>query len=253
MPRGRVEGRGIVPDPDSDEVAGGHAFPLRLGHDAAQALRSGRTRRPPRPACPRPRANPWRSCLRPPRSRRSVRAARRVACSGSGLAQTAEITAIPWAPAARRRATSASVTPPIAISGTGATRASDRHELRARRRPGVGLRRRRVDRTAAEVVGPFPIAGARLLDRARGAADDPMRPEDPPRETIGKSSRPRWTPSASAAIATSTRSLTMSGTPARLQIARTRFASRSSRVEPLFRRNWIASAPPRIASSASST
>lgn len=129
-----------------------------------------------------------------------------------------------------------------------------REQSLPRDRPGIRLRRRRMDRPEPD------IAGARALRprASSGVSTDPprMKPSGTIRLAVsrGRSSSPRWAPSAPAASAMSIQSLTMGMAPvSRVGPRNARASSRISRVEPPFQRTWIVRAPPRSAASAAST
>ncbi len=153
--RGGERGR-VIPDPDHDEGGVRIVALFRLGDRRTQSSdqpeladrRDGRARGPAPGALAAHAAPPIRASMR----RRSAR----VAASGSALAQTAEITAIPCVPAPSSRSTSASVIASDRDQREAARRArSSSRDPRPRRVPRRASSPVREDGTAAEVVGPL--------------------------------------------------------------------------------------------------
>ena len=107
------------------------------------------------------------------------------AARGSSAAQIAATTAIPAAPAAIRSGTRSAVMPPIATHGTGESAQNLAQRLDAHWRRGIGLRRRREDRSDPEVVdrpGREIAAALRLGDVRDRPSDDEFWPGDGTRQ-----------------------------------------------------------------------
>ena len=110
---------------------------------------------------------------------------------------------------------------------------------------GVGLRRSRlVHRADAEIVGPLALGLARLADRATETPITAPAGRRARAAATGASSCPRWTPSAPASSATSTRSLTRNSAPCARARSPTRRATTTKSASPsVLSRNWRKFAP----------
>ncbi len=185
--------------------------------------------------------------------RQGRKAARRprTASPGSAAPITAPTTATPAAPVRATSAARATVIPPIPTTGTRTAPATRLKTLEPDHRPRIGLRAGGVDRAAADVVRPLRD---RLARHPGSSADRPIRNSGGTTArtaATGRSSGPRWTPSASSASATSSRSLTKRSAPFDRVIARSSRPTATSwrALSPLLR-SWTDRAP---ASSAAST
>ena len=119
----------------------------------------------------------------------------------------------------------------------------------AHRRRGVGLGRGGEDRADAEVVDQGKIDGGELGRVGDAEAEDGVGAERGPASGRRVSAWPTWSPSASAARATSRRLLTMSGTPAGPGCPSAAGRGRSARESGVSSsRSWTMVAPPATAS-----
>ena len=126
-----------------------------------------------------------------------------------GLPTTAEITAIPSAPAAMISSTFPVVIPPIAMTGMVTFFRISRNTSRPCPGPGIIFRRGEKYRAEGEIVCSFPFSQDCFLKGSYRDADDEPGGAICRATPAPRSSCPRWTPSAPQAIAMSGRSFTI--------------------------------------------